>query len=319
MLNAEQLQTRSRGLGASDAAAAVGLSKWKTPVALYLEKIGETVKPDRADDGPLYWGNKLEDIVAQEYAKRKGVKVRRRRQAVVHKEHEFIFAHLDRVVEGQRKPLECKTSSDFMAGHWGPDGSDDIPDDYMIQVQHQLACMDEEEADLAVLIGNREFRIYPIKRNDRLIQTIVREEVNFWRCVEERTPPPPRTVDDILDLYPVDSGEQLLADEKLVSTHAELMKVRDAYKNLGDHKKALEEIIKIALKDYSELIAPDGQRLATWKAAKPSTFVDWRSMAETLLRRLNVEENKLDDWRRDFTKTKPGSRRFLPKQLKEAT
>ena len=55
-------------LGGSDAAAALGLSPWKTPVELWLEKTGK--KPSEIPDNiPMAVGRALEDFVAKQYGK----------------------------------------------------------------------------------------------------------------------------------------------------------------------------------------------------------------------------------------------------------
>lgn len=300
-LTAEQHQSRSRGLGGSDAAAALGLSKYKTPVKLYLEKIGE-IDDEDATEGPLYWGGVLEDIVATEYVKRTGNKVRRRRDAFVHPEHDFMLAHIDRSVDGQRKVLECKTSTDWLADKWGPSGSDDVPDDYLVQVQHQLACTGYDRADLAVLIGNRDFRIYHLGADASLIDAMIEREYAFWQCVLTRTPPDPVNLQDLSDLYPVDSGSQLLASDEIDDKVSELVRVRSQIKQLDEQKQEIEQAIKTAMADAAELVNDEGRKLITWKTAKPSKRLDAKAL----------QKAEPDVYER-FVVEQPGNRRFLVK------
>jgi len=42
MDHSEWLKWRKKGIGGSDAAAIAGLNPWKSPIAVYLDKIGET-------------------------------------------------------------------------------------------------------------------------------------------------------------------------------------------------------------------------------------------------------------------------------------
>ena len=75
------LDVRKQGIGASDAAAAVGISPYQSPLELWMIKTGrdgDMPKPDPDDDSsPMYWGNILEPIVAQHYTRRSGNKVRK--------------------------------------------------------------------------------------------------------------------------------------------------------------------------------------------------------------------------------------------------
>ena len=69
------LKERMAGIGGSDAAAVMGLSKWKTPLDVFLEKRGE-IATDFVDSEPMKWGRLLEPVVRQEYAERSGEVVR---------------------------------------------------------------------------------------------------------------------------------------------------------------------------------------------------------------------------------------------------
>ena len=79
----EWLAVRKRGIGSSDAAAAVGLSPYKSQLELWMEKTGRDAALSEADphdeESPAYWGNILEPIVAAHYTKRSGNRVRRAR------------------------------------------------------------------------------------------------------------------------------------------------------------------------------------------------------------------------------------------------
>lgn len=75
------LTVRKGGIGSSDAAAAVGLNPYQSPLELWLIKTGRDTglpKVDPKDEtSPMYWGSLLEPIVAAHYTKRSGNRVRR--------------------------------------------------------------------------------------------------------------------------------------------------------------------------------------------------------------------------------------------------
>ena len=56
----EWLKVRKKGIGSSDAAAAIGLNPYKSQLELWMEKTGrdkELPKPDPNDDStPIFWG-----------------------------------------------------------------------------------------------------------------------------------------------------------------------------------------------------------------------------------------------------------------------
>src|ERR1700751_3742203 len=75
------LSVRKNGIGGSDAAAAVGLSPYLSPLELWLIKTGRDAnlpRPDPQDTTePVYWGALLEPIVAASYTKQTRNRVRR--------------------------------------------------------------------------------------------------------------------------------------------------------------------------------------------------------------------------------------------------
>lgn len=77
MSREEWLLSRQKGIGGSDAAVVLGLSKWKTPFELWLEKTGQVLLDDEQSDA-AYFGTILEDIVAKEFEIRSGKKVRKK-------------------------------------------------------------------------------------------------------------------------------------------------------------------------------------------------------------------------------------------------
>ena len=85
----EWVEERKKGLGGSDASVVLGLNRRKSRMALFLEKTGQIEPPSAGERA--YWGTVLEDIVAQEFVRRSGKKIRRRN---------FIFQDIDREIVG---------------------------------------------------------------------------------------------------------------------------------------------------------------------------------------------------------------------------
>jgi putative phage-type endonuclease len=87
--SSQWLQARQQGIGASDAATAVGLNPYKSQLELWMEKTGRIIpqQPDPNEDSPMVWGTKLEPIVAEHYAKRTQSKVRRVNAILQHSEY----------------------------------------------------------------------------------------------------------------------------------------------------------------------------------------------------------------------------------------
>ncbi|MFU1714114.1 YqaJ viral recombinase family protein [Bacillus amyloliquefaciens] len=180
MSREEWLMERRKGIGGSDASVILGLNKWRTAFELWLDKTGQVPVSESASEA-AYFGSILEDIVAKEFEVRSGKKVRRKKSMLKHPEHDFILANVDRMIVGEKSILECKTTSEYNLKEWE---NDEIPADYIVQVQHYLGVLGPEykKAYFAVLIGGNKFVWKEIERDDELIEMIFTAEVEFWNA-----------------------------------------------------------------------------------------------------------------------------------------
>lgn len=261
----EWLHARRRGIGGSDAAAIAGLSKWKSPVAVYLEKVGQAPTEDLQSDA-AYFGTILEDVVAQEFAKRTGLKVRRRNAILQHSEHSFILANVDRLIVGAKEGLECKTASEYLKDEWK---EEEIPAQYLVQCQHYMAVTGYEAWWIAVLIGGNKFVYKKVERDQELIDYLIQIESDFWnQHVLNRTPPAfdgSEASGELLKvLYPAALYEEevelsLEADEWIQAFEQAKQEEQEA----SARRKEAENRLKALLGENEKGAA--GDRLVTWK------------------------------------------------------
>lgn len=238
MLTAEQLHEHNSGIGGTDASVIAGCNPYKSERELYHEKRGEIAVEDISDKDAVYWGNVLEDTVAQEYARRTGTKVRRVNRTLKHPDHGFIIGHIDRDITKTDKALECKTAGAYISkSDWGPNGTDQVPEHYLIQCQHYMGLMPKVNVmDLAVLIGGRDFRIYVIPRDQGLIDSLFSLEAAFWDRVKSANEPDfdfnhATTKELILKLYPGTNGEVFTLPEDAQQWHEVLVSAKASVKN----------------------------------------------------------------------------------------
>jgi len=261
----EWLDIRKKGIGGSDAAAIAGLNKWKSPVAVYMEKIGE-IQGDRIDSEAAYFGNVLEDVVAQEFSRRTGLKVRRRNAMLQHPEHPWMIANIDRLIVGEKTGLECKTTSAFLADQW--DG-EEVPIQYILQCQHYMAVTGFKAWWIAVLIGGNKFVYKKIERDDELISNLIDIEKDFWENhVVPQIPPDfdgSEASSELLKaMYPEAEPESEieLPDEAYTLIYA-LDEIKTEMDELSTRKKEYENKLKSMLGNFETGIARD--RIVTWK------------------------------------------------------
>lgn len=186
----EWLEVRKGGIGSSDAAAAVGLNPYKSPLELWMDKTGRTsANGEHAGfDDPRYWGTLLEPYVAIAYQQKTDRRVRKVNAVLQHPSFPFMLANIDREVIGSPEVqiLECKTAGEFGSRLW----RDGVPEYVQIQVQHQLAVTGKAAADVAVLLCGQELEIFRILRDEDVIARLIVLEARFWGHVETDTPPP---------------------------------------------------------------------------------------------------------------------------------
>jgi predicted phage-related endonuclease len=169
-----------------------------------------------------------------------------------------------------------------------------------------MAITECQSADLAVLIGNSDFRVFTIDRDLELEELILSHALHFWsEHVIGQKPPAPSNVQDAALLFPKESaGLSVEADEKLIEA------IR-AYKESSSKSLAISsecERLKLEILNYmgqAEKLTYAGKTLATWKCAKASSRIDSKALA---LAHPEIASN--------FTTSVLGSRRFL---LKDAS
>ena len=271
---------RSLGLGGSEAGTIMGLNKYQTAWDLWAIKTGRMPAPDLSDNMAVKMGHKLEQTVAELYAEVTGKQVRRSNIHHQHKEKPWLVGNLDRVVVGEKRGLECKTASSFAAkgkfgkgNQYSPTGElvilcDEVPDTYLIQVQHYMSVTGLPVFDLAVLIDGRDFRIFTLHRNDELIAEIEDQLTDFWfnHVIGDIAPDgAPIPEQEVIKGATVEATPDITA---LLGEHKEL---DDAIKELKAEQDRVDEQIKQFIGE-SEILVSDGHQVASYKTVTSNRF-----------------------------------------------
>jgi putative phage-type endonuclease len=188
-------QRLGKGLGASEIAAALGLSRWKAPITLWLEKTGRQA-PTPAGE-PAEWGTKLEPIIRAEYIERHGVEVRIPKQSEYHPSIPWARATVDGYVYAADETgalvrshlLEVKAPGLRMADDWGDADEPEVPDYYYVQAVWQMFVTGMRRDDFAVLLGGQTYFERVVHHDAELEAEIVAGATEFMRLVETNTPP----------------------------------------------------------------------------------------------------------------------------------
>ena len=296
------LAQRRTGIGGSDVAAILGLSKYKSPLDVYADKTGQT--PDGEQSQAAYWGTKLEDVVAKEFQERTGLKVQRVNKQL--SREEWMHANIDRAVvnhaisgtvriQGEAKQaetgrllttdaiLECKTASSYIADQWGPSQEEEIvsgkvvsdhkiPIYYETQVQWYLGVTGASVCYLAALLGGQDFRIYLVQRDNEVITALQDQCRAFWfENVQKRIPPEPHTAEEVQKLFAKDDGEMVEATNDVAADIGELRNLTEQVKMLEAEQKIVKDRICVALGEKTGFLIA-GEKACTFKAQKSTRF-----------------------------------------------
>lgn len=192
-LTLAQLEARRNHIGASDVPALFGKSPFATAWDVWASKV-HGIDSNAGDAAML--GDHFEPVLIDLYEQRAGVRAERHLM-IVHKDG-VLAANLDGCIRDGaviHRVIECKThglaSPARRSDEWGEPGTDQVPDDVMLQVQTQLEVADCPVASVELLMGGRGHLSYVVDRNRRLGAAIVKKATAFWRnYVVTRVPPP---------------------------------------------------------------------------------------------------------------------------------
>lgn len=282
LINQDFSPDRTKYIGGSDIGAILGLSRYRSPLEVWMEKTGKGNK--KIDSLPLRFGSFAEAFVASEYSRATGFELQHDESIFIHPEHSFMSAHIDRfVLEGKgvtpSRILECKTANPFCASEWGEVGSDEVPMSYLCQCIWYMAITGIEYCDLAALFGNSDFRIYEITRDQALEEMVIGKATAFWNdYVLKDVPPPVQSIADCQTLFSKGNPDQS------VEANAEIVELTRRLQHLNSEIEVREEEISsikqtlMSQMGKAELLTYQGKTLATWKAPKPSFRLDSKQL-----------------------------------------
>lgn len=268
MSREDWLQLRRTSIGGSDVATILGFNKYKSPYQLWLDKTGQ-IDIDASDPSEAaYWGNVFEETVAKEFTKRTGAKVRNDNHMYFHREHDFLSANVDRQVVGENAILECKTASMFLSDKWE---GENIPDQYIFQVQHYLNVLDKAYAYIAVLVGGQKFQWKRIDRDQELIDIIQERLIAFWEVNVKQNVAPPidgsqSATDFLKERYAnSEAGKEITLASSFDETISLLNEAKAAKKTVEETISLYENQIKLALGKADAEIGITPTNLIYWK------------------------------------------------------
>lgn len=322
------LEYRRAGIGGSDVAAIKGVSRYTSPYALWANKRGL----DSLDSGnaATQWGNDLELVVAQRFAKDYDATVIAVPILLRSKTNPFMLANLDFViVNSEENPqfprgevttwdlslkalpliesiLEIKTTGIASRGNAAGWENGSVPEAYELQGHHYALVTGCEAVVFAALVGGKGLvvagRLYNSPEKDA---ALIETERTFWNLVETGEAPEvdgsESTTETLKNLYP-ESVEDVvvIADDFVADTLEEYRRTKKELDELDKKTKALRNRLEAAIGSGESLYYND-VKVATFKSTKPSEKVNTEALHEYL-------RSEFPGLIENYTEVRPGYR-----------
>lgn len=287
-------------LGSSDVAGILGVSPWKTPLDVYLAKIGEpeTITPER--QRLFNRGKRLEpiaiDMMQEEYpnlviTKRSTNDAPNR---YIDPEFDFMAAEIDFEWDdnGSIENGEIKTVHPFSASKWGEVETDQVPIEYAAQVMYGLMVTGRKKTLFGTLIGADTLLPFWILRDEETIDAMRAKCVRFWHeRVLARVPPDPVDMGDMMRLFSRINGRAVEADEPMLDLIQKLRQVRGSKSAMEAEAEEIEfQIADMVRRQWGitnadqptvddAVISYGGTKVCTWKK-QSRVSLDTKSLTE---------------------------------------
>ncbi len=193
-LTAEQIAERRSGVGSSEIAAVCGISPYAGPHDVWSAKV---YCEESIDNVHTRFGKRLEPVLLAYYAETTGHTLDCESVTRRHPDHPWALATVDGLVvvddgDDNIRPawiVEAKTADWKVADQWGEEGTDQIPEQYLCQVQWQMFVLDLPRADVVALVG-KDWRIYTVMADAGFQAFLFVSAQQFWGYVERQELPP---------------------------------------------------------------------------------------------------------------------------------
>lgn len=272
----EWLRARKGGIGASEAAAVLGHSRWGSRASIWLEKRSPEVRD--LGDSRMMWGHRMEPRIgewSQEDYPEFGSHLPG--EGLIQSiPYPHLMATLDfRVMfpEGDAGPLEIKNVDKDERYRWVDNlGNWRVPSYYWIQVQQQMTVMGAWRGLVQPFIGGNELPA-PIRvfRDDKFVEEqLIGRLGDFWTFnVVGGVRPDPVLGDDLTALWAGEQGKPVVANQQAIDTAGLAYVTGRDRVAIEKYEKGLKFALGVFMEDATELVHPEtGKTIHTYRPNK---------------------------------------------------
>ena len=273
-LSPEWFAMRSKVIGSSEAAKAIGMSEYGTPLHVYKEKVGE-IEPFQGNESTRR-GRRYEPLIAEDWQEVTGRTLRLYPCPMfLHPEYKGIAATPDGEVDDD-EGLEIKSTTFRMKKNLGDEGTDDIPTDWLIQGQQQMAVMGWKVVNFCVLV-ELEPTMYRVERNDTLIQLMIDAELELLERIRDRRPPEPNwehssTPRLIREIHSTINDTRIELNDQEIASWEKYERIGRMIKKLDTKRDECKARVLHGIGDHFAGLLGDG-RMVRRKETKPQSYM----------------------------------------------
>lgn len=286
MQEADWLKLRKSYIGASEVAAVLGLSKYRSAFGVYADKVLD-VSDDLSGNIHIEFGNWMEPHIRAEFPKRflkeEGIEI----EAIAypymlqHPEYEFLSVNLDGLVihpEYGVGVIEIKTAGEFQAKEWL---DDELPEQYYAQIQQELSITGLDYAYVVALVGKRLIWKF-IPRNNDFIFVMTDLLIGFWNDhILTQEPPLPAGYDNdteiLKKLYGSEQSGTVVEMHDRQADYDRYKEIASEIKMLSQEQEAIKQAFMQTMGEAE--VGFIGSKKVTWKTTfrkgyevKPTSF-----------------------------------------------
>lgn len=259
----EWLALRKSGLGSSDVAAAMSLTPWSSPYALYCDK--RNLVPDTEQSEFFEWKLDLETPILNWVEKKRWVYGPVRRHLMLRSvKHPFLLANPDGLADDC--VVEVKTASAFDEKRW----EDGIPDQYAIQAHVLMAVTGRNVCMFPVMFDTKEPRPFVVEWDPAVGEPMLEAAAKFWQQVQGGIEPDPDASEATMlalraRFYEVEEGESIELESD------DLIRLRNAAVEIVKANQEIVDGVKTNLMSKlgpKEIVKVGDNIVATWKQNK---------------------------------------------------
>ena len=306
-------ERRMKGIGGSDIPAIMGVNPWKSPLDVYLDKLGESEPLE--DNFPMRLGRAMEVTLRNTYMELHDVNVAFSGEANLIFSDGIFYHHPDGFTTGPEQHLwEAKSSSRYSA--W----KTCVPIEVMLQCQWGLMLSGLPKCVVSLSLGGREYREFEILPDEKVWASMRAAAHLFWMDhVEKKIPPNPSGSESDrvwldgefeekesvcpLDAELVDLASQRLSQKSVIDLWTAKLGCTDQLimNKMGDHSAAAGDNFRV-----------------TWKRPNPRKTLDKGRLINGLVA-MGLTNDQTDRFLERAMKTSEQKRRFVFKEVDNAS